>query len=203
VLFDFYTLSFYISGGTVEQIAFLRQIGVIAPLCGLLEANDPKTVLVVLDGLANTLTAAEKLGELEKVSLMIEECGGLDRIEDLQSHENIEIHHKALEILEQYFSTGVKNSILWLDVFSFISMITTTVHIQIVCADNLTIFLRFLKINFILKSLSLFRLIVFLFVFYFFNFDRGMKIPSWRNLHRRVAIRNSTTSHLKPGGFSF
>jgi hypothetical protein len=150
-------LSFYISGGTVEQIAFLHQIGVIAPLCGLLEANDPKTVLVVLDGLANTLTAAEKLGELEKVSLMIEECGGLDRIEDLQSHENIEIHHKALEILEQYFSTGVKNSILWLDVFSFISMITTTVHIQIVCADNLTILLRFLKINFILKSLSLFR----------------------------------------------
>lgn len=92
-------------GGNVEQIALLCQIGAIAPMCALLEAKDPKTVLVVLDGLANVLAAAEKMNELEKVSLHVEECGGLDRIENLQSHDNVEIYHKSLAILEQYFSS--------------------------------------------------------------------------------------------------
>ena len=91
----------------MEQIALLCQIGAIAPMCALLEAKDPKTVLVVLDGLANVLAAAEKMNELEKVSLHVEECGGLDRIENLQSHDNVEIYHKSLAILEQYFSSEV------------------------------------------------------------------------------------------------
>jgi importin subunit alpha-2 len=94
----------------VEQIALLRQFGVIPPLCALLEAEHSKTILVVLDGLANILAAAEKMGELEKVTLHVEECGGLDRIEALESHDNVEIYHKFLAILEQYFSTEVNYS---------------------------------------------------------------------------------------------
>jgi importin subunit alpha-2 len=101
----------------------------------LLEAKEPKTILVVLDGLANILAAAEKMGELEKVSLHVEECGGLDRIEALQSHDNVEIYHKSLAILEQYFSTEVLSLLLFLFA-RFISMIITTVHIQSVAVDN-------------------------------------------------------------------
>jgi hypothetical protein len=41
------------------------------------------------------------------------------------------------------------------------------------------------NIIFIYKFLSLFRFIVFLL---FLIFDIGIQIPSWRNLHRRVAI---------------
>jgi len=92
-------------GGNVEQIALLCSYGALQPMCALLEAKDAKTILVILDGVANILAAAEKMNELEKVSLHIEECGGLDRIENLQSHDNIEIYHKSLAILEQYFST--------------------------------------------------------------------------------------------------
>jgi importin subunit alpha-2 len=50
------------------------------------------------------------MGELDKVSLHVEEC--LDRIEALQSHDNVEIYHKSLAILEQYFSTDVNYSFL-------------------------------------------------------------------------------------------
>ena len=114
----------------MEQIALLCQIGAIAPMCALLEAKDPKTVLVVLDGIANILAAAEKMNELEKVSLHVEECGGLDRIENLQSHDNVEIYHKSLAILEQYFSTEVKFHFDFLVVFLQSMINLFTVHIQ-------------------------------------------------------------------------
>ncbi len=123
----------------MEQIALLLQFGVITPLCALLyQSKEPKTILVVLDGLANILAAAEKMDELEKVTFQVEECGGLGRIKDLQSHDNVEIYHKSLAILG-HFSTAVKDSFL-LFLFGFISMIITTVHIQSVCADNFTMY---------------------------------------------------------------
>jgi len=94
------------SGGTVQQIIQLCGEGVLKPFCDLLVAKDDKTVNVVLDGLANILTTAEKLGETDKVAMMIEECGGLDKIEQLQAHENETIYQKALQIIETFFPDG-------------------------------------------------------------------------------------------------
>merc|ERR1712243_49313 len=61
-----------------------------------------QVVQVVLDGINNILKLAGQ--ELEVVAAMIEECGGLDKIESLQNHENVEIYKLAYEIIEQYFS---------------------------------------------------------------------------------------------------
>ena len=76
------------------------------PFCDLLAAKDEKTVCVVLDGVTNILSTAEKLGEVDKVAMMVEECGGLDRIEALQTHENEAIYAKALQIIETFFPDG-------------------------------------------------------------------------------------------------
>jgi hypothetical protein len=45
-------------------------------------------VSVLLDGLSNILAAATRHGESQAVADTIEECGGLDKLEELQTHEN-------------------------------------------------------------------------------------------------------------------
>ncbi|KAL4636669.1 hypothetical protein ACB098_03G019000 [Castanea mollissima] len=98
------------SGGSHEQIQFLVAQGCIKPLCDLLICPDPRIVTVCLEGLENIL----KVGEADKdmglnngVNLyaqMIDECEGLDKIENLQSHDNNEIYEKAVKILERYWA---------------------------------------------------------------------------------------------------
>lgn len=63
---------------------------------------------VALDGLENIL----KVGETDKpvtnnvnqMSVYIEEAGGMDKIHNLQLHDNGEIYKKAYSIIDKYFN---------------------------------------------------------------------------------------------------
>lgn len=89
-----------------EQIKYLVSQGCIKPLCDLLVCMDNKIIQVALDGLENIL----KVGEIDKAdginqfALFVEEAGGMEKIHNLQNHENLEIYKKAYHIIDKYFA---------------------------------------------------------------------------------------------------
>ena len=66
-------------------------------------------MFVALDGIHSALKKGDNLppvhGENPFV-LKIEECGLLDRIEDLQDHSNQQLYEKACDILRTYFQSS-------------------------------------------------------------------------------------------------
>ncbi|KAG0257521.1 Importin alpha subunit (Karyopherin alpha subunit) (Serine-rich RNA polymerase I suppressor protein) [Mortierella polycephala] len=91
-----------------DQIKYLVSQGCIKPLCDILICSDNKVIKVALDGLENIL----KVGEIVKESISgpnqygiyIEECGGMEKIHNLQAHDSINIYRKAYAIIDNYFA---------------------------------------------------------------------------------------------------
>ncbi|KAG2230869.1 armadillo-type protein [Thamnidium elegans] len=99
------------SGGLNKpaQIQYMVQSGVIKPLCDVLIGMDNKIVQVALDGLDNILKVGEQDRPndpegVNRYALYIEECGGMELIHQLQSHENEEVYKKAYHIIDRYFN---------------------------------------------------------------------------------------------------
>jgi len=88
--------------GSKAQIQYLVENGVIEPMCNLLSVKDTQVVQVVLDGLTNILKNAGS--NVFVVAGEIEKCNGLDKIEQLQSHENEDIYKLAYDLIDNYFS---------------------------------------------------------------------------------------------------
>ncbi|CAO2192488.1 unnamed protein product [Urochloa humidicola] len=101
------------SGGTDNQKKYLVSQGCIKAFCDLLSYSDTSILMVCLEGLDNIL----KVGEAEKspwgynVNMyvqMIEDNGWLDKIENLQNHDNNRIVEKVACLLESYWSNEDK-----------------------------------------------------------------------------------------------
>jgi hypothetical protein len=87
---------------------FLVDQGCIKPLCDLLICPDPRIVTVCLEGLENILKVGEAeknigAGDVNNYAQMIDDAEGLEKIENLQSHDNTEIYEKAVKMLESYW----------------------------------------------------------------------------------------------------
>ncbi|KAE8685768.1 Importin subunit alpha-2 [Hibiscus syriacus] len=119
-----------ITAGNKEQIQAVINAGIIVPLVSLLQNaefdikkeaawaisnatsggthDQIKIITVCLEGLENILKVgeAEKAasgGEINNCAQWIEDAEGLEKIENLQSHDNNEIYEKAVKILETYW----------------------------------------------------------------------------------------------------
>lgn len=95
------------SGGNPDQLKFLVTQGCVRPLCDLLTVNDTKIVSIALEGLENILKVGEaeakETGSHNLMATFVAEAEGLNKIEELQQHENNDIYDKSVKILETYF----------------------------------------------------------------------------------------------------
>nr|CAB3477123.1 unnamed protein product [Digitaria exilis] len=95
-------------GGTHDQIKYLVSQGCIKAFCDFLGHSDPRILKVCLEGLENILMVGEaekSLGDcdINMYAEMIEDADALDKIEDLQNHDNITIYHMAVRLLETFW----------------------------------------------------------------------------------------------------
>ncbi|KAG6647964.1 hypothetical protein I3843_07G112300 [Carya illinoinensis] len=104
-----WALSNATSGGTHDQIKYFVSQGCIKPLCDLLICPDPRIVTVCLEALENILKVGEAENNVNNTdgnfyAQLIDDADGLDKIENLQTHDNNEIYEKAVKILETYWT---------------------------------------------------------------------------------------------------
>eukprot|EP00656_Telonema_subtile_P010451 TRINITY_DN1503_c0_g3_i2.p1 TRINITY_DN1503_c0_g3~~TRINITY_DN1503_c0_g3_i2.p1 ORF type:complete len:700 (-),score=209.77 TRINITY_DN1503_c0_g3_i2:833-2932(-) len=96
-----YVLANACSGGTPAQLQFMINQACIPAMCAMLPCTEPRLVLVALEGLQYLLKAHPTKGAED-----VEECGGLDHLEQLQCHDSEEIYKNAAAMLEAFFCGG-------------------------------------------------------------------------------------------------
>eukprot|EP01135_Chromosphaera_perkinsii_P011974 Nk52_evm1s2554 gene=Nk52_evmTU1s2554 len=95
------------TAGSDYQIEYVVSQGCIRPLIDMLEAHDTKLLHAILDAITKILKYGEsvalKSGVENKYADFVEEAGGVDKLENLQAHENVEIYEAAFKILTSFF----------------------------------------------------------------------------------------------------
>ncbi|EGI68539.1 PREDICTED: uncharacterized protein LOC105143168 [Acromyrmex echinatior] len=91
-----------ITKATIQQFNQFVNAGILPALCNLLLSNDTY-IINALTGLTKILHAAEKIGLVEKLTIVIKKIGGLDKIEALQHHKNEKVYKKSLAIINVFF----------------------------------------------------------------------------------------------------
>ena len=96
-----WTLGNYALNCSKDQMHYIVSEGVIPPLCYLLGLNDTEAIIEVLHIFEHIFI---DLQDTKSVCHMIEECGGLENIENLQNHDNYEVSVFS-ENLYKYFKS--------------------------------------------------------------------------------------------------
>ena len=90
------------SGGSPQQIMHIASQNAIPPLCQLLNVQDTRVVKVALEGLDNMLRVGHDTNDPSIVNI-VNECGGLQYIENLQTHQVKDVFERAAKMCDDYF----------------------------------------------------------------------------------------------------
>uniref|UniRef100_A0A6S9SZD4 Importin subunit alpha n=1 Tax=Chrysotila carterae TaxID=13221 RepID=A0A6S9SZD4_CHRCT len=92
---------------SAEVVERVVQLDAIAALCGLLDLPDASLLIAVLDAMESIMRAGSPRGgdaaSPNRYAPFVEQCGGFDKLEALQTHPNETVYNKAAQLLEVFF----------------------------------------------------------------------------------------------------
>ncbi|CDW72241.1 importin subunit alpha-1-like [Stylonychia lemnae] len=95
------------AGATFEQFIVLVHKGILKALSATLKMRDARILAVALEGIDNILKSGQQhfpqRGQENQFTIELEMCGGLEEIEQLQTHPNHSIYERAMKLLVNYF----------------------------------------------------------------------------------------------------
>lgn len=93
-------------GNQKHIMALVDAGGLESLVCALqLESIDPTMLVGLLEALITVLKVGESFTDLNYIGI-IEECNGVDFIENLQTHPNDEVYRKAIYLIETYLGAA-------------------------------------------------------------------------------------------------
>lgn len=109
----FYTIANALNGGTQEQIRTLViNFNIFSALCHHLTASNDDLLAAVLNTLDKTLDAGLKDPKVAEncYQTLVENEGGLDKLEDLHGHHSDTFFKRSVEIIKKYWQLESENS---------------------------------------------------------------------------------------------
>eukprot|EP01041_Mallomonas_annulata_P011890 gene11890-24914_t len=88
------------TGGSRAHVHRIVEYGAIRPLCDLLDVGEVRVLLVAMDALDSIL----KHSGDSNFTKLVDEAEGIEKLENLQEHENQEVYERAVRIIETYFN---------------------------------------------------------------------------------------------------
>jgi importin subunit alpha-6/7 len=100
-----YVVSNIATAGNSDYTAMLIQLGAVQSICSILGHSDAKILTVALEALEYFLMVGNARADIDVFALM-DEVDGIDKLEELQEHEDVAIYEKSVHLLETYFEAG-------------------------------------------------------------------------------------------------
>lgn len=85
-------------GGSHEQISYLCRLGFLSPVINIMTVADTCIVKLAL-GIADSIITHCPAGKLQ-----FEELGGVDKLQELQTHKNAEVYAEVMKLIETHYN---------------------------------------------------------------------------------------------------
>lgn len=90
--------------GSREQIEYIVKVGGIEKLIEFLDCSDIRIVIAVEEALDSILAKGQQQDGTNIYGNFVEAAGGIEKLEELQSHNNDKVYEKAQKLLIEYFN---------------------------------------------------------------------------------------------------